>query len=204
MDTSTKQKDNSLLEQLRNSRTNFEKIWGYQDLKTWIEGFYQDGKIDAKELSHMKMARSDILLDYQIAQDLIAKMDSNSPQYMAAKQLMTHLYNCYLLIDNAADKGAIYNSLNNEQKMRRESRPRHKEVLDLKLGNGLEFDLLNSLKTKNARISAEEAFYHLAMKEINPERKAQLQMRVVEAIKYMQQEQKNALQLNKVLGLQRT
>ena len=42
------------------------------------------------------------------------------------------------------------------------------------------------------------------MKEINPERKAQLQMRVVEAIKYMQQEQKNALQLNRVLGLQRT
>lgn len=102
------EKDDGLLAQLHNSRTNFEKIWGYRDLKAWVDGFYQDGKIEAKELADMKMARSDILLDYQIAQDLIAKMDAHSPQYAAAKQLMTHLYNCYLLIDNAADKGAIF------------------------------------------------------------------------------------------------
>jgi len=196
-------KEGGLLEQLQNSRTKFEKIWGYRDLKTWIDGFYQDGKIESKELSDMKMARGDILLDYQIAQDLIAKMDENSPQYAAAKQLMTHLYNCYLLIDNAVDKGAIFNSLNDEQKVRRDARSRNKEKLDLNLDNALELELMNSLKSKNARISAEQVFHHLAMKEINPVRKAQLQARVVEAIQYMQQEQKNALQLNRVLGLQR-
>lgn len=197
------EKDDGLLAQLHNSRTNFEKIWGYRDLKAWVDGFYQDGKIEAKELADMKMARSDILLDYQIAQDLIAKMDAHSPQYAAAKQLMTHLYNCYLLIDNAADKGAIFNSLSDEQKVRREARPRNKETLDLNLDNALELELMNALKSKNARMSAEEVFHHLAMKEINPARKAQLQARVVEAIQYMQQEQKNVLQLNKVLGLQR-
>lgn len=95
------------------------------------------------------------------------------------------------------------NSLSDEQKVRREARPRNKETLDLNLDNALELELMNALKSKNARMSAEEVFHHLAMKEINPARKAQLQARVVEAIQYMQQEQKNVLQLNKVLGLQR-
>ena len=49
------EKDDGLLAQLHNSRTNFEKIWGYRDLKAWVDGFYQDGKIEAKELADMKM-----------------------------------------------------------------------------------------------------------------------------------------------------
>ncbi len=195
--------DSGALNRLENSRIQFEKAWGYRELQNWVSGFYQDGKIDAAELSNMTLARSDILLDYQIAQDLVARMNPKSPQYAAAQRVMSHLYHCYMLITNAVGKGKVYNSLTDEQKMRREARAHNKENLSLVADNVLAAGLLSSLATTKSRMSAEQAFHHEAMKISDPKRKVELQSRVVEAIRYMQQEQTNAAKLNQVLGLQR-
>ena len=125
--------------------------------------------------------------------DAKQKVKDINAKYQEKKKALEDSY--ALEVKSWKEKEKFWNSKLNEMD--------NKEKLDLNLDNALELELMNSLKSKNARISAEQVFHHLAMKEINPVRKAQLQSRVVEAIQYMQQEQKNALQLNRVLGLQR-
>lgn len=198
----TQSDDKKIMKDLHNMRSQDEMPFGFPGLCDWIKGFYADGVIEKSELKKMQNMRSDILLDYQVAQDLMSKMDKKSPQYHAAERLVNHLRQCYWLIDNATDKGAVYNTLTPEQKARRSARETNKETLNLSIG-ATEATLLAGLTTTKARIEAERVFHDMAMKTTNIIRKAQLQEKVVAAINEIQKREMNAIQLNRVLGLER-
>lgn len=174
----------------------------YQDLDEFISRVFLDGFVSQSELNTLN--RIDEILDseYMVAQDLISKMDSKSPMYAVAREMLHHLYRCRNLIDSAADKAKVYNELEKAEQELMERRERQKETLDIKVSTG-GLNLINSLMTPEQRIQAERSFAMKAMKTLNPVERETIAERLTRVMGAMKETKLNAFQMNKMLCLGR-
>lgn len=173
----------------------------YQDLDSLVTRFFSDGKISTEELNVLNRIDDTLTAEFRVAQDYLSQMDSNSPMYGAAKELVNYLYRCRNLIDAAHDKAKIYNELGQDEKQRMTQREQQKETLDLSHIGRAGVALVLGLMRPDQRLKAEESFSRRAVREINPDERAAIEQRLVQAMQQMRTPQVDIHQMNYILGL---
>jgi len=77
----------------------------YFDLIKRIDEFYADGIITTEELNRMGDMRGETLINYQVAQKLLKKMDPRAADYGKLTELVDYLRRCWQTMDMAYDRG---------------------------------------------------------------------------------------------------
>ena len=77
----------------------------YFDLIKRIDEFYADGVITTEELNRMGDMRGETLVNYQVAQKLLKKMDPKAADYGKLTELVDYLRRCWQTMDTAYDRG---------------------------------------------------------------------------------------------------
>lgn len=161
----------------------------YFDLVRVVEHFYSDGMISDAELKDMREIRSETLINYQVAADMLHKMDPKAAEYGKLKELVDYLRKCWVLMDYATDKGVV---VNHEQEMekQRESitlNKTQKKSLDLEI-DGVAKELVSALKTPEQRREANAEEISRAVAQMPREVKEKAAQEIVRSLQEMKQQ----------------
>lgn len=177
----------------------------YNDLQSFVAKVYADGIVNESEMSELTTLKQDALAEYQVVNDMLEKTDRNSPLYDRLKNLQLHLRRGWQLLDYATDRAHSYNEMSAEERTRKDARQHQHQPLEI--GAGLTMAqtalLLESLAgPEKARVA--ESRLKQELKELPAVRKSAVAERVVLTLSHMEKEQMNEIQLNRLLGLERT
>ncbi|MBR6412179.1 MAG: hypothetical protein IKS41_03340 [Alphaproteobacteria bacterium] len=153
----------------------------YFDLIKRIDSFYADGVITADELNHMRVMRSETLINYQVAQELKKTMDPKAPDYGKLNELIDYLRRCWQTMDMAYDRGIQLN----------QSEPTQPTPDNKKLSLNLDkekTDLLSSV-LHESRFSSKNIDDQSL--DISPLEKEKAMGRVVRALKMLERDKMN-------------
>ncbi len=161
----------------------------YFDLVRVVEHFYSDGMISDAELKDMREIRSETLINYQVAADMLHKMDPKAAEYGKLKELVDYLRKCWVLMDYATDKGVV---ANREQEMEKQQKSlnldgNNKKSLDLEIDAAAK-ELLFGLKTPDQRREADAAEIDRAVAQMPREVKEKTAQEIVRSLQAMKQQ----------------
>ncbi len=176
--------DTNLIDSSRDYRVS-----RYFNLVRVVERFYSDGAISDQELSSMKEMRSETLINYQVAADMLHKMDKKAPEYNKLKELVDYLRKCWVLMDYATDKGAV---VNREQTLEPQKpllnlNQKEKETLTLDV-DAAAMALVAGLKTPEQRREANAENIARAVELMPREVKERTAQEIVQALQAMKQQ----------------
>ena len=198
--------DDMIIDDIRNPNVSYAAK--YQDLDELVQRFFADGDISEFELKTLDRLDSLLTRQFQVAQDYIGKMDKSSPMYMAAQELLTHMYRCRNLIDSAHDKARVCHAMNDDKqktvKISHAPVKEEKEVLTIRNVSRAGTFLLMSLMTPKQRIDAERSFNEKEVALMSSKEREELQLNVVRAITAIHDKQVDSRYLNHILCLERT
>lgn len=189
-------------------KPNVEELSRYQDLENLVKTVFMDEHVSDLELKVLGDIDALLVAEFYVAQESLNKMDQNSPMYAAAKELVTHLYRCRMLIDKAHDKAKVYNDLSHFEKERLKAAEMakssvQKETLSLSNIGEKGMALMMGLMTPEQRIQAEQSFAKKQVRALSVAEREAIEQRVMAAIQSIRAGQTNAMQLNRILDLGR-
>lgn len=177
----------------------------YNDLQSFVAKVYADGIVSPDEMKDLTVLKQDTLAEYQVVNEMLEKVDRSSSLYDRLKTLQLHLRRGWQLLDYATDRATSYNEMSNEDKIKKNARQNTHQILDL--GQDLTMVqmalLIESLTgPEKARVAEERLKKELS--ELTPENKQRVTKRVANTLTHMEKEQMNEMQLNRMLGLERS
>lgn len=190
----------------------------YHELKAVIQKIYSDGIVNDSELGCLNQLSRDAEDGYYIAADRLHAMSPSNPEYEQLNSLVTHLRNCWKLMDYATTHGKSNNKAQkkaeNDKKMQEQIDAKkslslnkktqmEKIPLDLNLSMS-EMLLLISLKTPDLRRKANLEYISQAVAEMLPERRQEMENRINRTMTAMQKERLDEMQMNRLMGLELT
>lgn len=181
------------------------EVTRYNDLQSFVAKIYADNVVTVAELKDLTLLKQDALAEYQVVNDMLEKVDRTSALYDRLKTLQTHLRRGWQLLDYATDRAVSYNEMTPEERIKKDARQNHPQTLDL--GDGLTMSqtalLLEALAgPEKARVAEERLTKELS--ELSESRKKEVSERVVSTLSRMEKEHMSEIQLNRMLGLERS
>lgn len=187
---------------------NAKELSRYQDLENLVKTVFMDNHVSDLELKVLSGIDELLVVEFYVAQDCLSKMDSSSPMYAAAKELVTHLYRCRILIDKAHEKAKIYNDLSHSDKERLQAAEMAKSSVQkqtISLSNIGEngVALVMGLMSPEQRMQAEKSFAQKQVRTLSVDEREVIERRIMDAMHSIHAGKTNSAQLNRILDLGR-
>ncbi len=160
----------------------------YYDMIRRIEGFYKDGIISNEELSVMKGMREETLLNYQIAADMLHKIDTKSKDYAKLTSLVEYLRRCWQMMDFVTDKGDL---VNKTQKIPENVLPKKNKdkKITLNIQDEATLALISGLMTSKDRRLANANYIKKSVENIPPEVKKRSINSIIKTLNMLEKEE---------------
>lgn len=160
----------------------------YYDMIRRIEDFYKDGIISNEELSVMKGMREETLLNYQIAADMLHKIDTKSKDYAKLTSLVEYLRRCWQMMDFVTDKGDL---VNKTQKIPENVLPKKNKdkKITLNIQDEATLALISGLMTSKDRRLANANYIKKSVENIPPEVKKRSINSIIKTLNMLEKEE---------------
>lgn len=188
----------------------------YHELKAIVQRIYSDGVVNDKELGCLTQLSRDAEDGYYVAAERLHGMSSDHPEYAQLNSLVSHLRNCWKLMDyvtmHGKNNNKLHKKIEKEKQIQKENKAKEvlpldikekKEPLDLNLSMA-EMLLLLSLRTPELRRVANYEYIAQAVAEMLPDRRKEMESRVNRTMDAMKRERLNEMQMNRFMGLELT
>ena len=171
----------------------------YHDMIKRIESFYHDGIISNEELSTMQGMREETLLNYQIASDMLHKMDSKSKDYAKLTSLVEYLRRCWQMMDFVTDKGSLVNQTQKIPENILPTKSKNKKIT-LKIKDEATLALVGGLMTVKGRRLANANHISQSVSKIPPEIKKRSIESIIKTLNMLEKEEmdRDILRLKKL------
>ncbi|MBR6729796.1 MAG: hypothetical protein IKL90_00430 [Alphaproteobacteria bacterium] len=189
----------------KNSR--FPTLSRYRDLINFLKNVFSDGIVTKEELDIVTKVERDILLEYELAADICAKLSDDSERKTAAERLLTHLYRCFVVVSFAKDRARLQHA--NQSSRSKEERVIRPPEINKKLfvkPTVAQRILLEGLGDERARIEADLPRIRRDLAKLTPEERIEYEGMINAALDHLERvnlENLNVQEMNRLLGFER-